>query len=223
MMRTIVLHGALADQFGGPFNLDVASPAEAVRALILQIKGLRQRLRQGHYRVIRKRNARQTDLGEHELSMRLGNAKELHIVPVIAGAGGTGRAIGKIVVGVALVAAAVFVPVLGATAFLGTTLAGVAGSVGLSLALSGVSTLLTKAPQTQSGNAAVDQRASFLFGGQLNVTTQGGPVPCVYGRFRVGSVLISAGLSVDQIGTAAAFFTPEQLLARAFAARKGAG
>ena len=45
MMRKIVLHGALGNQFGQEFMLDVASPREALRALIVQIKGFRQRLK----------------------------------------------------------------------------------------------------------------------------------------------------------------------------------
>lgn len=197
MLRTVVLHGALGERFGGPFSLDVASPAEAVRALVVQIKGFRDHVRNGHYRVIRKRNAREREIDESSLTLRLGTAKELHIVPVVSGAA---SGLGKTIAGIALIAAAIFLPAasfaLGAfTIGVNTTI----GAIGVSLALSGVAQMLSPAPQTQNGSAAQDQRESFLFGGQVNVTTQGGPVPLVYGRFLVGSVLVSAGLAVEQI------------------------
>lgn len=57
MMRTVVLHGALA-QFGPTFDLDVKSPVEAIRALIVHIKGFRQEIREGHYRVLKAKPAR---------------------------------------------------------------------------------------------------------------------------------------------------------------------
>jgi predicted phage tail protein len=45
MLRKIVLHGRLGKRFGRSFMLDVASPAEALRALVLQLRGFRMRLR----------------------------------------------------------------------------------------------------------------------------------------------------------------------------------
>ena len=41
-MRTIHLHGAAGERFGGPFVLAVESPAEAIRGLTHQIPGLKQ-------------------------------------------------------------------------------------------------------------------------------------------------------------------------------------
>jgi len=42
-MKTVILHGHLR-KFGTKFNLDVKSPAEAVRALCVLCKGFRQHL-----------------------------------------------------------------------------------------------------------------------------------------------------------------------------------
>lgn len=206
MLRSIVLHGRLKAEFGGPFKLDIASPAEAVRALCYMVAGFRTKIREGHYRVVRGRlDGLEYDV--RTLPMRLGGARELHIVPVIAGSGGN-RGTGKIIAGVALLAAAVIAPYAapalfaagGALAgtFAGLSITGVAFSVGASLALSGVAQLLAPAVQTNDG---VPQNASFLLGGQVNVATQGGPVPVVYGRFRTGSVTVSAGLTIEQLGS----------------------
>lgn len=198
MLRTIVLHGALAAQFGPSFRLDVATPAEALRALTLQLKGFRQAIRNGHYRVTRYRRGRPFDCGEEMLRFPLGSASELHFVPVIAGAGSPSRgtSTGKVIAGAVLVAAAVttaFVlgpaginTIIGSTPFtVGNVLSTVA-VVGVGLALSGIAGLLTKQPQLDE---------SFMFGGDLNVTAQGGPVPLVCGGpIMAGSVTISAGL-----------------------------
>lgn len=40
-----------------------------------------------------------------------------------------------------------------------------------------------------------DQRTSYLFDGAVNTVAQGGPVPIIYGRMRVGSVVVSAGIN----------------------------
>jgi predicted phage tail protein len=195
MLRTIVLHGALGAEFGPSFRLDVVSAAEAVRALCLQIRGFRNALRRGHYRVTRLRRGRPFDFGEEMLRFPLGSAEELHITPVIAGAGAPSRATstGKVVAGAILVAAAVAAPLTfgASTVIAGTgltvgSLSFSVAAIGLGLALSGIAGLLTKQPQSNE---------SFMFGGQLNVTTQGGPVPLVYGGpVMAGSVTISAGL-----------------------------
>lgn len=209
MLRSIVLYGPLQEEFGGPFRIDVASPAEAVRALCYMVAGFRARIRQGHYRVVRGR-LDGLEYDAQTLPMRLGAARELHIVPVIFGAGGD-RNLGKIVAGTALLAAAVIAPYALPGLFAaggtlagtigGLSITGVAFSVGASLALSGIAAMLAPAAQTQDG---VPQNASFLLGGQTNIATQGGPVPLVYGRFRTGSVTISAGLTTEQLGSSGA-------------------
>ncbi len=44
-----------------------------------------------------------------------------------------------------------------------------------------------------------EQKTSHLFDRPINVTEQGGPVPLVYGRFRVGSTIVSAGIGVEDM------------------------
>lgn len=207
MLRSIVLHGRLGEEFGGPYPLDVISPAEAVRALCVMVKGFRASLREGHYRVIRGPLDRGREIGEDTLTMRLGAATELHIVPVV---GGGANALGKIIAGIALIAAAFLAPyalpsISFAAGSVAASITGVAVGIGASLALGGVAMMLAPAPQTQNGNASVDQMQSFLFGGLTNVATQGGPVPLVYGRMRVGSVEVSVGVTTEQLGAAGSF------------------
>lgn len=212
MIRTIVLHGSLGERFGLSFRLDVVSPAQAVRALVVQLKGFREHLRQGHYRVTRYRRGRPFEFGEEMLRLPLGSAEELHFAPVIAGAGAPSRSAstGKVIAGAALVAIAVtsalvlgpagVATTIGSTPFtVGNVLTAVA-AIGLAVALAGIAGLLTKQPQ---------QNESFLFGGQDNVAAQGGPVPIVCGGpIMAGSVTISAGLFTTALAAGTLPFDP---------------
>jgi predicted phage tail protein len=131
---------------------------------------------------------------------------EIKIVPVIAGAGATGR----IILGVALVAFAIaFAPVgagfLGAglaaggsTFTLGAAASAAIGLIGVSLVLSGVAQLLTPTPKTNTQDEG-DPRKSFSFSGVQNTSRAGLPVPVVYGEMLVGSVVVSAGVDIVQV------------------------
>lgn len=211
MLRTIVLHGALGAAFGREFRLDVPSVGQAVKALMVQLPGFRAALREGHYRVTRFRRARPFDLDEQMIKLPLGSAEELHFTPQIAGAGAPSRgaSTGKIIAGVALVAAAVALSIAAPAggAFFAATLfgtqitTGMVAAVGIGIALSGIAGLLSKQP-TQ-GNS------SFIFGGQDNVSDQGGPVPLVYGGPALtGSVGISAGLFAEALSPGTQPFDP---------------
>jgi predicted phage tail protein len=211
MLRTVVLHGALAAQFGPSFDLDVRSPVEAVRALIVQLRGFRQAFREGHYRILKAREHVIDTLGIDEVQMRLGRAREIHIVPVI---GGSASGWGKILAGVAIIGLAIAAPyALGMAGGLSATFGGISAigfsgisfgtiaGIGGAIALGGIAQMLSPTPTLSGGSASQDRKASFLFGSAENVTTQGGPVPVVCGEFVVGSVVVSSGLSTEEIGT----------------------
>ena len=132
---------------------------------------------------------------------------EVHFVPAVVGAGGTqsrGESTGKAIAGTALIAIALATvalapggPALDAT-FLGLSATSIA-AVGLAVALSGIAGLLTKASNFSE---------SFLFSGQTNVTTQGGPVPIVVGEIVCGGVIISAGLQAYDLASGATTSLP---------------
>lgn len=99
-----------------------------------------------------------------------------------------------------------------ATAALATASVAI-GSIGAALVLGGVSQLLTPTPQIGSFGPAssgrsrnqstqateLDPQESYSFSGIQNTSRQGTPVPVVYGETIVGSVVISAGIDVDDI------------------------
>lgn len=210
-MRTVHLYGALGRAFGRKFRLDVSSPVEAVRALSVQLKGFRDMIATGRFRVV----SGHPNKGWHypddadTLRLRMGKkSRDLHIIPVVAGAGGKGGFGAMIVIGLTLIAGALFVGAPAFAAFAGTLGLGAgAGSIafnatlaiGASLALQGVSGLLAKTPKALGGDVddEASRRESFLFGSIAQGTLQGRPVPVVFGRVRVTAVPISLGLAVE--------------------------
>jgi len=192
MLRTIRIYGRLAKFLKRRvFRAEVASAAEAVRFLLANFPQLEPELAKGHYRV----SVGGYDLAENELHAPAGQ-QEIKIIPVVAGAGAVGRIIG----GVALLAAAIFIP--GFAAWAGPTAFSLIVGVGASLVLGGVSQLLTPVPTMSSGSTAdtsKDPRKSYSFSGIQNTSRQGLPVPICYGEILIGSVVISAGIDIDQV------------------------
>jgi len=209
-MITVYLHGEARRRFGAVFELDIRSPAEAVRALMAQFPAFAEFARSANWKVFRHRRS----AGVEEMTLSMGKVRELHFAPIPRGAkNNKGMMIGKIVVGVALIAAAIiFAPAaagLGAVAFTvagaEVTFASIA-MVGVGMVLAGVSGLLTPTPDIATGGYSTretpEQRQSFLFNGPVNVTEQGQPLPIVCGlRVRTGSVVVSAGIFSERIPT----------------------
>lgn len=198
-MRTIVLHGELGEKFGKEWTVDVASPAEAFRAIEANSKGFFQYLIGSSdngigYQV--KLNDRIID--ENELGGPLGEKTTLHVIPMI---GGAGKGWGKVVVGALLVTAAiVFSGGSMASAIpygLGMSYGNMA-MVGVALMFAGASSLLAK-PTDIGDNNPADNKPSYVFNGPVNTVAQGGVVPVGYGRLIVGSQVISGGIVVNEI------------------------
>ena len=92
---------------------------------------------------------------------------------------------------------------IGSGAILGAITYGNIASVGLMMALTGVSQLISPTPQaSQAAYTNMERpeaRTSFIYGGPVNTSEQGGPIPILYGRMRIGSTLVAASVSTDQI------------------------
>lgn len=195
-MKTIRLYGALGEKFGRVWRFDVKSPAEAVRALCSQLPGFRRHLQEHSapgYRVLAGNDPR--DGGTLRLATE---AATIRIVPVISGAG---SGFGKIVLGAALIASSFFLPtepLIGAIA--STSLSSISFSIGTSMLLGGISQALTKAPNTSSESVEKpENKPSYAFDGAVNTAAQGNPVPVCYGMLIVGSQVVSAGLTTEQV------------------------
>ena len=199
MLRKIKLYGKLAKFIGKRvLQADVSSAAEAVRFLVTNWPELERHMADQYYRV----SVGDYDLAESELHDPAGQ-HEIKIVPVMAGAGATGR----IILGVLLVVASFFFPAAaGATAALkiGASTFNAFGAAlfgfGAQFVIGGVAQLLTPVPKIRTGSdTEQDPRKSFSFSGIQNTSRQGTPVPIVYGETIVGSVVISAGIDTVQV------------------------
>lgn len=184
-MREIRVYGKLAKFLKRRvFKAEIASAAEAIRFLVANYPEIERHMADQHYRV----SLADRDLALEEIDEPCGR-QVIKIIPVIEGAG----AVGRILAGVALIAAS-FIPGVGA---LGVSLL---FGVGASLALGGVAQLLTPVPAiSQGSDSPNDPRKNYSFSSIQNTSRQGTPVPIIYGEMIVGSVVISAGVDVEQV------------------------
>lgn len=198
-MRTILLLGELGKKFGRRHELDVRSPAEAIRALTANFPEFagfvsRSTERNVGYRILSGRD----DVNLEQLHDPA--ARRITIAPVIMGAGG-GNPIASILIGGAIIAAAFFTGGVSLVAGQGLVFGGLLGQVafgiGVSLALGGVAQLISPPPKAERPQE--QDPPSYVFDGAVNTQAQGQPVPIGYGRMIVGSAVISAGLTVDDI------------------------
>lgn len=181
-MRTITLHGDIGKKFGESYCLDVKSPAEAVRALCVLIKGFKQYLLDSEknnlgFKVFDAENL----LAAEDLT--LFGSQEIKIVPIIGGASAGAR----ILAGVVLIAVGYLVPATASYTI----------PAGIGLVLGGAIELIAGKPKIPNVNASeqADNKASYLFSGPVNTTAQGHAVPVGYGRMIIGSAVISASIT----------------------------
>lgn len=193
-MKTLNLYGTMLDKYPGVFKMDVATPAEAIRAMCIQIPGFEDDIKAGNWRMVRGSLEDDDQVDEDGLQLTLGNQNELHLIPVIEGAN---SGAGMIIVGIVMIVAAFFTG--GASIAAWGTMSMMLGAAGLGMAVGGIITATTKMPgvaESTNRNKESDQ-ASFLFDGPTNQSKQGGAVPRGYGRLLVGSIVVSAGLYAE--------------------------
>ena len=213
-MVTIRLLGEAGRKFGRRFQLAVKTPAEAVRALSLQIPGLREYLIESGERGIAWRVVTDHAEGLTEEQLLWPMSKRLVLAPIPTGRGGQGMGLGAIITGVALIAFAILVPGLGggvAATIFGTQFSATAlsvGAIGLSMIFGGVAQLLTPTPKmptvdnvggaSTTGRSESDQLKSFTFDKSNANTKQGEVVPVLYGERIIGSLpVLSFGLELQ--------------------------
>jgi predicted phage tail protein len=226
-MKTVILRGELGEKFGRTHSFDLNTPAEAIRALSANFQQFESELVNasdrgiGYVLHVGEDPLQSID----EIDYPTGQLEAISITPVLQGAGG-GGGLGQVFAGIGLIAAAIVLGPIGAAIGLtsaplfaaGTGVATAIGYVGAAMVLGGTAQLLSpalttgprsfgatggRAPARESfsprNNEPADNRASYIFNGAVNLTAQGNPVPICYGRMRVGSVVVSAGLSTEDI------------------------
>ena len=214
MLRKIKVYGALRKFLNwetGTFLADISNVAEVGRFLVANWPDIEKHMQDQHYKIF----VGNYNLGKEELNYPIGQTEEIRIVPVAVGAGGFFKSpIGKIVAGAALIGLTVATGGFGGAMVFGTaggtgaalSWGSVAMGIGTSLALGGVSQMLTPTPDipTSSGNdSALDPQSNYSFSGVQNVSRSGVPVNLIFGEIFTGSVIVSAGIDTAQVtGTA---------------------
>ena len=196
----VSLLGELGRKFGRKYSFMASSPKDVFSALCNQLQGFKQYMENAHENGIGFRLVDDDPEGMDYANLLMG-CRKLIIAPIVSG-GGT---IGRILIGVALIALA-FIPIAGQAAFAGFVAAkgafaigsGILFSLGTSLVLSGIASLLT--PPVSNPKSDTEKKDSFLFDRAAELTTQGNPVPILYGRFLAGSPLvISSAITTQQV------------------------
>lgn len=182
-MRTVRLYGEAGRRFGTVHQLDVASPAEAVRALCSQHKGATKYFRGHHFAVFTGK----VNIGAEEVGAPVGRGEAIKIVPVVSG-GSNGL---KIVAGAVLIVVGAVISAYGGGA--GAPLM----KMGFALMLGGIAGALSQAATAPTAAKALDEPTNYTFGSPKVTTGQGNPVPICYGKHRVGGCLISSGIDSE--------------------------
>lgn len=177
------------------------TPAQAIKAMLMQVPGFDKAFRAaGERGVMFSVRTEKRELKTPE-ELQMGTPKIIRLIPKYAGGKNSGWTFLAVAV---ILAATVFTG--GAAGYgaagwfaAGSTSAAVATSIAISLALGGITQLLSPQPDGLSTKAAVENRPSYAFGGPVNTTAQGQPVPLFYGKREVGGAVVSASIvSEDQ-------------------------
>lgn len=186
----------------GNHRFYVSSPAEAMKAMFLQVPGFEEAFRSADRKGLGfavftdKRQLNDTE------QMLMGCPKTLRIVPKQRGGKSAGS---QILAAIAIIAITYFTAgagSAGAAGFFGAsagTVASVGYAVGISMALGGITQMLSPQPGGLKTKSDTENQSSYAFGGPVNTTAQGQPVPVFYGYREVGGAVVSASIvSEDQ-------------------------
>ena len=212
-VRRINLEGELGEKFGKVWNLNVSSPAEAIRAIDVQRKGFRKHFLDTHNAgmgydiIIGDQGIKQAE----EIGFPAPIRDDFTFIPIPAGSKQQQSGGFYFVAGLLLFAASGGFSALGSMGAVGAEagfaaqfgaanmgLFGGGGSyffamAGAALMAGGVSMML--APSITEDDTNEEQ--SYLFDGPVNTAKQGVPVPVLYGRMIVGGATVSASVSSD--------------------------
>lgn len=196
-MITVILYGHLAKKFGKRHEMEISTPAEAIRALCANFKDFKAEVIQDGQALYNLFAGSEDRADVDAMHLPVGNFKTVKIIPIISGRGG----LGKVLLGAALIGASFFLPVTPLISGFSFSLSSIASGIGFSLLLGGISSMLFSPPKPKtSSTERPSNLPSYAFNGAVNTIGQGNPVPYFFGGpLLVGSQVISAGLTTENI------------------------
>ena len=181
-MIRLHLYGQLKKDYGDYMDFDARTPREAVTALAYQCPKYKKYLLGNRWHIIL--GDKENEISEQELDIHLGRYQAVHLIPAIEGQG-------KFVSTIA-----------GGALFIVGAVTGIAPLMimGGAMIVGGLISSMTKMPGAkETKKEEIDKRASFLFSGAVNSSTQGLPIPRGYGRVLIGPSVVSAAVYAEQL------------------------
>ena len=195
MLKKIKVYGTLRKFLGqAEFEVDLNKPIEAISFLKCNFKGVEEHMAKQHYRIQCGSKIITEDL------LNLNTQDDIKIIPLVHGNFlpillGAGALFGS-----SAIAATTF----GST-ILGTLLTSALTSIGTSMLIDGVTSMLSPQQSTMSPTSQQDSldpsalASNYSFTGLTNISNAGVPVNLVYGEIVVGSVVVSNGVDTVQV------------------------
>ena len=194
MLREIRLEGILGKKFGRVHRIDVRSVGEACRAMCVRSPGFEKFMLEAHTKGITfscfvgDSKSQQTNIGEEEVHMPSGR-QPIIIMPRMMGRKKGG--LFQTILGAALVVVGVV-----ASPFTGGASLSLAWAGGAMMA-GGVIQMLSPQPKGAAMAQDADNKPNYGFGGPVNSTAVGNPIPLAYGERINGGAIISASITTE--------------------------
>lgn len=212
-MTNVYLHGELRNLFGECFALNISSPKEVFSAINANKKTFANTVKKLAIKGVLYRIVIDDEVLTNPKELEVQKApKEMHVVPVIWGAGSNSGGILMVAAGIALIAATGGLASLGIAGFSSLGAGAAAGSaaaavgttlsaLGAGLAIQGVMSLLFPPPKPDFNQEVAAGGKSYLFGNKPSNVSQGQAIPVGYGRLLIGSSQISAATNHYPLAT----------------------
>ncbi|OWO80393.1 phage tail protein [Photorhabdus luminescens] len=195
-MRTVRMYGPLIKRFGKEFKYKALDVKKAIDAMRCLLPGFEKYMMEAHKKGLTFAIfCGGKNINKDELDMTKGT-DDIHILPIIIGSKRGG--LFQTILGVALIGAAMLTGPAGWAAFTAAgTWGGALAMVGASMALGGIVQMLSPQMPGLRMRESPDNKPSYAFGGPVNTTAQGNPVPVLYGTREIGGAIISAGIYTE--------------------------
>ena len=195
MLKKIKVYGTLRKFLGqAEFEVDLNTPREAISFLVCNFKGIEKHMAEQIYTIQVGTKVITEDL------LNLNTKDDIKIIPLVHGN------FFQILLGAGALFAKSAIPakILGST-LLSTIVTTTLATIGTSMVVDGVTSMLTPQQSNQSvasGQDSLDPAAlasNYSFTGLTNISNAGVPVNLVYGEILVGSIVVSNGVDTVQV------------------------
>ena len=195
MLKKIKVYGTLRKFLGqAEFEVDLNTPREAISFLVCNFKGIEKHMAEQIYTIQVGTKVITEDL------LNINTKDDIKIIPLVHGN------LFQILLGAGALFAKSAIPakILGST-LLSTVVTTTLATIGTSMVVDGVTSMLTPQQNNQSVASRQDSldpaalASNYSFTGLTNISNAGVPVNLVYGEILVGSIVASNGVDTVQV------------------------